>query len=268
MRCRSRSRLLPRRMDLTWAPAYRAGGAGELASGDRRQQAPRARLPSSGAAAPHAHRRDARDRAVGARRTARPGGGGRKDRRQRLCLHPRPADAQSLGRRGARDGHRRLQHQDQLVRSDAGRSRRLLAGDGALAVPPMCRSPIAPAPATCSAAACSKARFRCAKRWPLLKPLLEDALGPQDRARTSNIAMVVMNRHGVDLAAVRRHHADLLRARRRHRRRPRHGFAGRQMARAQDNPAQGLDRLRQVLGQLRPGAYRARPPAMLPRTPM
>ena len=55
---------------------------------------------------------------------------------------------------------------DHFVRSDAGRPRRLLAGDRLPAAPPMCRSPTEPAPATCSAAGRPRARSRSAPRWP------------------------------------------------------------------------------------------------------
>ncbi len=91
----------------------------------------------------------------------------------------------------------------------------------------------------------------------LLKPLLEDALGPQDRPR-HQVRRPCLRRPRHRARAVRRHHAAVLRARRRPAR-PRHRRAGIPASRPDDDQLRGSRRHRQGAAPLRPGAARPGP---------
>ena len=121
-----------------------------------------------------------------------------------------------MDRRGARGGRRRFRRRDHVAptrcrpNSSASRWRR------GPAAPPTCRSRIATAPATCSAAAGSTEQMPVREALGAAEAAAGGPLGAEDRLQTSSSSCVVMNRHGIDIAPYDDTHADLLRARRRH----------------------------------------------------
>ena len=123
----------------------------------------------------------------------------RPDRHFGLCLRPRRADIDRLDRRGARGRRRRLHPETTSLdpmRADAlGFSLATAAGPRRLCA----ARPTRPARAICSAAGWRRTRSRSARRFALLKPLLEDR--PSSRsAQNVKYDLVVMTRHGIDLS--------------------------------------------------------------------
>ena len=134
------------------------------------------------------------------------------------------------------------------------------------AAPATCRSPTSAALATCSAAGWREDQIPLREALALLKPLLEDPsvlkIGAEPQIRPASSCSALRHRHRAD----RRHHADVLRARCRHAR-PRHGRAGRALARPQADRLQGRHRHRQARDRPSSSVESTRRPPMPPRMP-
>ena len=154
--------------------------AAATARGDRR--------PASAPATPAEARRQGAPRRVGGdaagrrRRWRRNAAKAQKIDRSQVRDRHRAAAARSLDRRGARRRPLRLRHRDHQPRSHAGRVRRLLDGRGARQG--LLRA--ARASRRQRQLRLRRGRPRAGadprRRWPCCKPLLEDAVDPEDRA--------------------------------------------------------------------------------------
>ena len=167
-RPRSTVETAPTRMGRMSAPATRRLPTAVA----QRQPASRRAAGSAAAAARCRHGSGDTPAALAAAR-AQAAVGAKIDRSAYDCIRDL-ADARALDRRGARGRPRRLRHRDHLARPDAGRARRLLAGDRGPAAPPTCRSRTRAGDGDLLGGGLAEDQIPVREALGALKPLLED----------------------------------------------------------------------------------------------